>query len=175
MWSYARKAKHIKLKLLTNVVYLHSRETSSAVDCVFLCVDSDSEMEIEAEHYSNGVTESSTRIMNGTYKHQEILQADDSSVGNGVAGTGHAHTPHTVCRTFNIVSNRLWESLLKMFLLIPRSFFTLVLSLLSLSFSPLRAAKLSFSIIQPIKCFSLRSQRERVISCSCKVFVECFL
>uniref|UniRef100_A0A8C2JMG0 RAN binding protein 10 n=1 Tax=Cyprinus carpio TaxID=7962 RepID=A0A8C2JMG0_CYPCA len=71
---------HIKLKLLTNVVYLHSRETSSAVDCVFLCVDSDSEMEIEAEHYSNGVTESSTRIMNGTYKHQEILQADDSSV-----------------------------------------------------------------------------------------------
>uniref|UniRef100_A0A673J1M4 Ran-binding protein 10-like n=1 Tax=Sinocyclocheilus rhinocerous TaxID=307959 RepID=A0A673J1M4_9TELE len=46
---------------------------------------SDSEMEIEAEHYSNGVTESSTRIMNGTYKHQEILQADDSSVGNGVA------------------------------------------------------------------------------------------
>uniref|UniRef100_A0A673HEZ0 Ran-binding protein 10 n=1 Tax=Sinocyclocheilus rhinocerous TaxID=307959 RepID=A0A673HEZ0_9TELE len=41
---------------------------------------SDSEMEIEAEHYSNGVTESSTRIMNGTYKHQEILQADDNSV-----------------------------------------------------------------------------------------------
>lgn len=61
----------------------------SAVDCEFLCVDSDSEMEIEAEHYSNGVTESSTRIMNGTYKHQEILQADDSSVGNGVAGTTH--------------------------------------------------------------------------------------
>uniref|UniRef100_A0A671M2Z5 Ran-binding protein 10-like n=1 Tax=Sinocyclocheilus anshuiensis TaxID=1608454 RepID=A0A671M2Z5_9TELE len=55
---------------------------------------SDSEMEIEAEHYSNGVTESSTRIMNGTYKHQEILQADDNSVGNGVAGTGHARTPH---------------------------------------------------------------------------------
>lgn len=53
----------------------------------FGCVDSDSEMEIEAEHYSNGVAESSTRIMNGTYKHQEILQADDSSVGNGVAGT----------------------------------------------------------------------------------------
>ena len=67
------------------VVYLHSRD--SAVDCVSLCVDSDSEMEIEAEHYSNGVTESSTRIMNGTYKHQEILQADDGSVGNGVAGT----------------------------------------------------------------------------------------
>lgn len=42
-------------------------------------------MEIEAEHYSNGVTESSTRIMNGTYKHQEILQADENSVGNGVA------------------------------------------------------------------------------------------
>ncbi|XP_017321309.1 ran-binding protein 10 isoform X6 [Ictalurus punctatus] len=47
---------------------------------------SDSEMEIEAEHYSNGVAESSsTRIMNGTYKHQEIMQGDDSSVGNGVA------------------------------------------------------------------------------------------
>lgn len=61
---------------------------------VYFCVDSDSEMEIEAEHYSNGVTESSTRIMNGTYKHQEILQADDSSVGNGVAGTGHARTLH---------------------------------------------------------------------------------
>lgn len=94
MWSYASKAKHIKCNLFSNVVYLHSRETSSAVDCVFLCVDSDSEMEIEAEHYSNGVTESSTRIMNGTYKHQEILQADDNSVGNGVAGTGHARTPH---------------------------------------------------------------------------------
>ncbi|KAI4877893.1 hypothetical protein NFI96_002307 [Prochilodus magdalenae] len=47
---------------------------------------SDSEMEIEAEHYSNGVTESSsTRIMNGTYKHQEILQGEDNGVGNGVA------------------------------------------------------------------------------------------
>uniref|UniRef100_A0A8C1HF13 RAN binding protein 10 n=1 Tax=Cyprinus carpio carpio TaxID=630221 RepID=A0A8C1HF13_CYPCA len=77
---HASKAKHIKLNLFTNVVYLHSPETSSAVDCVFWCVDSDSEMEIEAEHYSNGVTESSTRIMNGTYKHQEILQADDNSV-----------------------------------------------------------------------------------------------
>lgn len=45
-------------------------------------------MEIEAEHYSNGVAEnSSTRIMNGTYKHQEIMQGDDNSVGNGVAGT----------------------------------------------------------------------------------------
>lgn len=58
------------------------------------CALSDSEMEIEAEHYSNGVTEnSSTRIMNGTYKHQEIMQGDDSSVGNGVAGTHkYAHT-----------------------------------------------------------------------------------
>uniref|UniRef100_A0A8C8H9C9 Ran-binding protein 10 n=1 Tax=Oncorhynchus tshawytscha TaxID=74940 RepID=A0A8C8H9C9_ONCTS len=46
----------------------------------------DSEMEIEAEHYTNGVAEnSSTRIMNGTYKHQEILQAEDGSLGNGVA------------------------------------------------------------------------------------------
>ncbi|CAB1323237.1 unnamed protein product [Coregonus sp. 'balchen'] len=47
---------------------------------------SDSEMEIEAEHYTNGVAENpSARIMNGTYKHQEILQAEDSSLGNGVA------------------------------------------------------------------------------------------
>lgn len=60
--------------------------------CAHLCVvTSDSEMEIEAEHYSNGVAEnSSTRIMNGTYKHQEILQGDDNSVGNGVAGI-HTH------------------------------------------------------------------------------------
>lgn len=46
---------------------------------------SDSEMEIEAEHYTNGVVEGSTaRIMNGTYKHEEILQPDDNSIGNGV-------------------------------------------------------------------------------------------
>uniref|UniRef100_A0A3Q1EE89 RAN binding protein 10 n=1 Tax=Acanthochromis polyacanthus TaxID=80966 RepID=A0A3Q1EE89_9TELE len=46
---------------------------------------SDSEMEIEAEHYTNGVVESSSaRIMNGTYKHEEILQPDDnSSCSNG--------------------------------------------------------------------------------------------
>ncbi|KAJ0029575.1 hypothetical protein NQD34_004572 [Periophthalmus magnuspinnatus] len=48
---------------------------------------SDSEMEIEAEHYTNGVVEGSTaRIMNGTYKHEEILQPDDNSIGNGVIG-----------------------------------------------------------------------------------------
>lgn len=53
-----------------------------------MCVCSDSEMEIEAEHYTNGVVEgSSARIMNGTYKHEEILQPDDNSIGNGVAGT----------------------------------------------------------------------------------------
>lgn len=53
-------------------------------------------MEIEAEHYTNGVVEaSSARIMNGTYKHEEILQTDDNSIGNGVAGTNtHTHT-HT--------------------------------------------------------------------------------
>ncbi|KAL6107256.1 ranbp10 [Pungitius sinensis] len=46
---------------------------------------SDSEMEVEAEHYTNGVVEgSSARIMNGTYKHEEILQPDDNSIGNGV-------------------------------------------------------------------------------------------
>uniref|UniRef100_A0A673C3F8 RAN binding protein 10 n=1 Tax=Sphaeramia orbicularis TaxID=375764 RepID=A0A673C3F8_9TELE len=45
---------------------------------------SDSEMEIEAEHYTNGVVEgSSARIMNGTYKHQEILQPDDNSMDDG--------------------------------------------------------------------------------------------
>ncbi|KAG8012952.1 Ran-binding protein 10, partial [Nibea albiflora] len=50
---------------------------------------SDSEMEIEAEHYTNGVVEgSSARIMNGTYKHEEILQPDDNSIGNGVTDEG---------------------------------------------------------------------------------------
>ncbi|XP_029951928.1 ran-binding protein 10 [Salarias fasciatus] len=50
---------------------------------------SDSEMEIEAEPYSNGVVEgSSARIMNGTYKHEEILQPDDNSIGNGVTDEG---------------------------------------------------------------------------------------
>uniref|UniRef100_A0A1A8NJ41 Formin-like 2a n=1 Tax=Nothobranchius pienaari TaxID=704102 RepID=A0A1A8NJ41_9TELE len=48
---------------------------------------SDSEMEIEAEHYTNGVMEGSTaRIMNGTYKHEEILQPDDNSICNGITG-----------------------------------------------------------------------------------------
>ncbi len=48
--------------------------------CVCVCACSDSEMEIEAEHYTNGVIEgSSARIMNGTYKHEEILQPDDNS------------------------------------------------------------------------------------------------
>nr|XP_020459922.1 ran-binding protein 10 isoform X3 [Monopterus albus] len=46
---------------------------------------SDSEMEIEAEHYTNGVVEgSSARIMNGTYKHEEILQPEGNRIGNGV-------------------------------------------------------------------------------------------
>uniref|UniRef100_A0A3P9QDA2 RAN binding protein 10 n=1 Tax=Poecilia reticulata TaxID=8081 RepID=A0A3P9QDA2_POERE len=45
---------------------------------------SDSEMEIEAEHYTNGVVDgSSARIMNGTYRHEEILQPDDNSICNG--------------------------------------------------------------------------------------------
>uniref|UniRef100_A0A3B5AN88 RAN binding protein 10 n=1 Tax=Stegastes partitus TaxID=144197 RepID=A0A3B5AN88_9TELE len=50
---------------------------------LLLCfVNSDSEMEIEAEHYTNGVVEgSSARIMNGTYKHEEILQPDDNNEG----------------------------------------------------------------------------------------------
>lgn len=42
---------------------------------------------MEAEHYTNGVVEGSTaRIMNGTYKHEEILQPDDNSICNGVTG-----------------------------------------------------------------------------------------
>uniref|UniRef100_A0A8C9T4T2 RAN binding protein 10 n=1 Tax=Scleropages formosus TaxID=113540 RepID=A0A8C9T4T2_SCLFO len=51
---------------------------------VCVCVSiSDSEMEIEAEHYTNGVADSSSaRIMNGTYKHEEILQTDNHSLGN---------------------------------------------------------------------------------------------
>lgn len=47
-------------------------------------------MEMEAEHYPNGVLEnSSTRIMNGTYKHEEILQTDESSMGRA-SGAGGA-------------------------------------------------------------------------------------
>lgn len=81
-----------------------------AIFCVFtsvpgvcVCMCSDSEMEIEAEHYTNGVIEgSSARIMNGTYKHEEILQPDDNSIGNGVTGTcrnsTHSHT-HTQAHT----------------------------------------------------------------------------
>uniref|UniRef100_A0A669BYE1 RAN binding protein 10 n=1 Tax=Oreochromis niloticus TaxID=8128 RepID=A0A669BYE1_ORENI len=54
--------------------HLHTGGTSHKQDC------SDSEMEIEAEHYTNGVVEgSSARIMNGTYKHEEILQPDDNN------------------------------------------------------------------------------------------------
>ena len=46
---------------------------------------SDSEMEMEAEHYPNGVLESmSTRIVNGAYKHED-LQTDESSMGEGHA------------------------------------------------------------------------------------------
>ncbi|KAG5848482.1 hypothetical protein ANANG_G00098910 [Anguilla anguilla] len=57
---------------------------------------SDSEMEIEGEHYTNGVAESSpARIMNGTYKHEEILQTDDNSLGNGVAED--SCTPRQLC------------------------------------------------------------------------------
>ena len=44
---------------------------------------------MESEPYTNGVTDSSSRAMNGTYKHQELLQPDDS-LGNGLAGT-HTH------------------------------------------------------------------------------------
>uniref|UniRef100_A0AAR2M337 B30.2/SPRY domain-containing protein n=1 Tax=Pygocentrus nattereri TaxID=42514 RepID=A0AAR2M337_PYGNA len=61
----------------------HTR-TCTLTHLLFARVVFDSEMEIEAEHYSNGVAEnSSTRIMNGTYKHQEILQGGDSNDGCG--------------------------------------------------------------------------------------------
>ncbi|XP_020790633.1 ran-binding protein 10 [Boleophthalmus pectinirostris] len=59
---------------------------------------SDSEMEIEAEHYTNGVVEGSTaRIMNGTYKHEEILQPDDNSIGNGVIDTEECSNGRQLC------------------------------------------------------------------------------
>ncbi|XP_051485330.1 ran-binding protein 10 isoform X3 [Apus apus] len=63
---------------------------------------SDSEMEMEAEHYPNGVLEnSSTRIMNGTYKHEEILQTDESSMEDScpqrqLCGGNHAATERMI-------------------------------------------------------------------------------
>nr|XP_056718798.1 ran-binding protein 10 isoform X2 [Euleptes europaea] len=62
---------------------------------------SDSEMEMEAEHYPNGVLENSaTRIMNGTYKHEEILQTDDSSMDGcpqrQLCGGNHAATERMI-------------------------------------------------------------------------------
>ncbi|XP_023564071.1 ran-binding protein 10-like isoform X1 [Octodon degus] len=43
----------------------------------------DSEMEMEAEHYPNGVLESmTTRIVDGAYKHED-LQTDESSIDDG--------------------------------------------------------------------------------------------
>ncbi|XP_067357718.1 ran-binding protein 10 isoform X3 [Channa argus] len=59
---------------------------------------SDSEMEIEPEHYTNGVVEaSSARIMNGTYKHEEILQPDDNSIGNGVTAEEGCSNSKQLC------------------------------------------------------------------------------
>ncbi|XP_048173085.1 ran-binding protein 10 isoform X3 [Corvus hawaiiensis] len=63
---------------------------------------SDSEMEMEADHYPNGVLEnSSTRIMNGTYKHEEILQTDESSMEDScpqrqLCGGNHAATERMI-------------------------------------------------------------------------------
>ena len=46
-------------------------------------------MEMEAEHYPNGVLESmSTRIVNGAYKHED-LQTDESSMGKAVPSPAH--------------------------------------------------------------------------------------
>ncbi|XP_065516996.1 ran-binding protein 10-like [Lathamus discolor] len=76
---------------------------------------SDSEMEMEAEHYSNRDPErSSTRIMNGTYKHEEILQADESSMEDSCAqrqlcGGNHAATERMIQfgRELQILSEQL--------------------------------------------------------------------
>ena len=49
-------------------------------------------MEMEAEHYPNGVLESmSTRIVNGAYKHED-LQTDESSMGKAVPSPAHWST-----------------------------------------------------------------------------------
>lgn len=49
-------------------------------------------MEMEPEHYTNGVLEnSSTRIMNGNYKHEEILPTDESSMGRIRHGDSGGH------------------------------------------------------------------------------------
>ncbi|KAJ7409181.1 Ran-binding protein 10 [Pitangus sulphuratus] len=76
---------------------------------------SDSEMEMEAEHYPNGVLEnSSTRIMNGTYKHEEILQTDESSMEDScpqrqLCGGNHAATERMIQfgRELQILSEQL--------------------------------------------------------------------
>lgn len=68
-----------------------------------MCVCSDSEMEMEAEHYSNGVVEGcSTQVMNGSYNHEEMLQQDDLSIGNGIKGTAHTRSQFklTLCEIF---------------------------------------------------------------------------
>uniref|UniRef100_A0A8C9FZ20 CRA domain-containing protein n=1 Tax=Pavo cristatus TaxID=9049 RepID=A0A8C9FZ20_PAVCR len=65
--------------------------------CFFFPIDS--EMEMEAEHYPNGVLEnSSTRIMNGTYKHEEILQTDESNScpQRQLCGGNHAATERMI-------------------------------------------------------------------------------
>uniref|UniRef100_A0A4W3K3L9 RAN binding protein 10 n=1 Tax=Callorhinchus milii TaxID=7868 RepID=A0A4W3K3L9_CALMI len=62
-------------------VLLLIQKRTSAKWCCLTCallLNSDSEMEMEPEHYTNGVLENSTRIMNGNYKHEEILQTDES-------------------------------------------------------------------------------------------------
>uniref|UniRef100_A0A672V894 RAN binding protein 10 n=1 Tax=Strigops habroptila TaxID=2489341 RepID=A0A672V894_STRHB len=76
---------------------------------------SDSEMEMEAEHYPNGVLEnSSTRITNGTYKHEEILQTDESSMEDScpqrqLCGGNHAATERMIQfgRELQILSEQL--------------------------------------------------------------------
>uniref|UniRef100_A0AAR2JGE2 B30.2/SPRY domain-containing protein n=1 Tax=Pygocentrus nattereri TaxID=42514 RepID=A0AAR2JGE2_PYGNA len=76
--------------------HLHSTGDTHTRTCTLTHL-LDSEMEIEAEHYSNGVAEnSSTRIMNGTYKHQEILQGDDGCGSRQLCGGNQAATERMI-------------------------------------------------------------------------------
>ncbi|ETE61807.1 Ran-binding protein 10, partial [Ophiophagus hannah] len=75
--SLKSKQSHSKYPALSSSSSSSSSSSPSSVN-----YSDDSEMEMEAEHYPNGILENSaTRIMNGTYKHEEILQTDDSSMG----------------------------------------------------------------------------------------------
>lgn len=72
-------------------------------------------MEMEAEHYPNGVLESmSTRIVNGAYKHED-LQTDESSMGKGRALTWCSQaavlSPSALSSLQGLRVGRLWRKL----------------------------------------------------------------